>query len=190
MGVGGQRHTPASLPPGMTQYPLYKRLGRPQGQSGRVLKTLPPTGFDPRTVQLVASRYTDWARCPNQNLPCISLVPHTDYMLRPSLRDLITKQCLAKSVNDNARYFAFFSSLLLHHHSWAQIYTCLPYSRTTSAYVEALNAREQISQPYKTRGFDNFLTNLCFWLTGRTVNTFYGCPPSLTLNKFWRRPRW
>jgi hypothetical protein len=62
MGVGGQRHAPAVLTPGMTQYPLYRRLGRPQGRSARVLKILPPPpGFDPRTVQLVASRYTDWA---------------------------------------------------------------------------------------------------------------------------------
>jgi hypothetical protein len=39
---------------------LYRRLGAPQGQSGRVWKISPPPGFDPRTVQPVASRYTDW----------------------------------------------------------------------------------------------------------------------------------
>jgi hypothetical protein len=61
MGVGGQRHVPAALPPGMTRYPLYRRLGRPQGRSGRVLKISPPLGFDPWTVQLVASRYPDYA---------------------------------------------------------------------------------------------------------------------------------
>jgi hypothetical protein len=61
MGVGGQRHAPAALPPRMTRYPLYRRLGRPQGRSGRVLKILSPPVFDPRTVQPVASRYTDWA---------------------------------------------------------------------------------------------------------------------------------
>ena len=47
--------------PGKTRYPLYRRLGGPQDGSGRVRKITPPTGFDPRTVQLVASRYTDWA---------------------------------------------------------------------------------------------------------------------------------
>jgi len=41
-GVGGQRHAPASLPPGKTRYPLYRRLGGPQGRSGRVRKILPP----------------------------------------------------------------------------------------------------------------------------------------------------
>ena len=58
----GQRHAPAALyPPGKTRYPLYGRLGGPQGRSEQVRKILPPPGFDPRTVQPVASRYTDWA---------------------------------------------------------------------------------------------------------------------------------
>jgi hypothetical protein len=61
MGVGGQRYAPAALPPGMTRYPLYRRLVRPQSRSGQVLKISPPPGFDPRTVQLVASRYFDYA---------------------------------------------------------------------------------------------------------------------------------
>ena len=62
MGVGGQRHAPAAFSPGKTRYPLYRRLGGPQGWSGRGQKISPPPGFDPRTVQLVASRYTDWYR--------------------------------------------------------------------------------------------------------------------------------
>jgi hypothetical protein len=33
MGVGGQHHTLATLPLGKTWYPLYRRLGGPQGQS-------------------------------------------------------------------------------------------------------------------------------------------------------------
>ena len=61
MGVGGQRHAPAALPPGKTLYPLYRRLDGPQGRSGRVRKTSPPSGLDPRTVQPVASRHIDWA---------------------------------------------------------------------------------------------------------------------------------
>ena len=61
MGVGGQQHAPAALPQGETRYPLYRRLGGPQGRSGRVRKISPPPGFDPRTVQPVASSYTDWA---------------------------------------------------------------------------------------------------------------------------------
>ena len=61
MGVGGQRQASAALPPGKTRYPLYRRLGRLQLRSGRVQKISPPLGFDPRTVQPVASRYTDLA---------------------------------------------------------------------------------------------------------------------------------
>ena len=61
MEVGGQRHAPAALPPEKTQYPLYRRLGGTQRTSGRVWKISPTPGFDPRTVQPVASRYTD--RC-------------------------------------------------------------------------------------------------------------------------------
>ena len=61
MGVGGQRHAPAALPPGMTRYPLYRRLGGPQGRSGRMQKISPPPGFDPRALLPVASRYTDYA---------------------------------------------------------------------------------------------------------------------------------
>jgi hypothetical protein len=61
MGVGVQRHAPAALPLGKTRYPLYRRLGGPQGRSGRVRKISPPPGFDPRTAQTVDIRYTDWA---------------------------------------------------------------------------------------------------------------------------------
>jgi hypothetical protein len=50
-----------SLPPVKTRYPLYRRLGGPQGWSGQVRKISPPAGFDPRPFQPVASRYTVYA---------------------------------------------------------------------------------------------------------------------------------
>ena len=34
-----------TLPPGKTRYPLYRRLGGPQGRSGQVRKISPPTGI-------------------------------------------------------------------------------------------------------------------------------------------------
>jgi hypothetical protein len=76
MGVGGQRHAPDALPPAKTRYPLYRRLGGPQSRSERVRKISHPPRFNPRTVQTVASRYTDWA------IPAhsITLIP----ALRPS----------------------------------------------------------------------------------------------------------
>ena len=51
------RFTPGERP----RYPLYRRLFGSQGRSGRVWNISPTPGFDPRTVQPSASRYTDWA---------------------------------------------------------------------------------------------------------------------------------
>jgi hypothetical protein len=59
MEMGGQRHTSAALPPGKTGYPLYRKVGGSQERSGRVRNISSPPGFDPWTVQTVASRYTD-----------------------------------------------------------------------------------------------------------------------------------
>ena len=61
MGVGGQRHAPVALPPGMTRNPLYGRLGGPQSRSGWVQKISSPAGFDPQSIQYVASHHSDWA---------------------------------------------------------------------------------------------------------------------------------
>jgi len=47
-----------TLPPGKTRYPLYRRLGGPQGRSGRT-ENLVPAGIRSRTVQPVVIRYTD-----------------------------------------------------------------------------------------------------------------------------------
>ena len=43
--LGGQHHALAALPPGKTRYPLFWRLGGPQGRSGKVRKISPPTGI-------------------------------------------------------------------------------------------------------------------------------------------------
>jgi len=58
-GEGSASCPGRSLYPGKTRYPLYRRLDGPQDRSGQLRKTSPPPGFDPRTVQPVASRYTD-----------------------------------------------------------------------------------------------------------------------------------
>jgi len=60
-GVWSTPH-PSSWAPGKeTQYPLYRRLGGPQGWSVWVQKISPPPGFIPQTVQPVVSCYTDYA---------------------------------------------------------------------------------------------------------------------------------
>ena len=61
MGEGGQRQAPAALPPEKNAVLIVQGLVGPQGRSGRVRKISPLLGFDPRTVQSVASRYIDWA---------------------------------------------------------------------------------------------------------------------------------
>ena len=67
MRMVGQRHAPAALPPGKTHYPLYRRFDGPQVRSGPVRKISPPPGFDPRAVQPLANRHTDWAISAHQN---------------------------------------------------------------------------------------------------------------------------
>ena len=71
MGVGDQHNTQDALPPGMNRYSLFRRLGGPQGWSGRVRKISPPPVFDPRTVHPVASRCTDWDIPAHRNRICI-----------------------------------------------------------------------------------------------------------------------
>jgi hypothetical protein len=44
-GVGGQRHAPAALTPGKTQFPLYRRSCWPHDRSGLVRKISPPIGI-------------------------------------------------------------------------------------------------------------------------------------------------
>ena len=61
MGAGGQHHALAALSPGKTQNPLYRKLGGPRSWSAQVMKISPPPEFNPRTIQPVASPYTDCA---------------------------------------------------------------------------------------------------------------------------------
>ena len=59
-GMSGQRHAPATLSPGKRHVTHF--TGDQVGsRSGRVRKISSPPGFHPRSVQPVASRYTDGA---------------------------------------------------------------------------------------------------------------------------------
>ena len=62
MGMGGQRHAQAALSPGRRPGTYCTRgwVGHKAGLDG-CGKSRPTPGFDPRTVQLVASCYTDYA---------------------------------------------------------------------------------------------------------------------------------
>ena len=52
-GEWSAAHPGRTLPPGKTRYPFYRRLGGPQGRSGRA-ENLVLTGIRSRTVQPVA----------------------------------------------------------------------------------------------------------------------------------------
>jgi hypothetical protein len=54
---GGRWSRPGRFTSGKDPVPIV--LGGPQGRSGRMRKISLPPGFDPLTVQPVASRYTD-----------------------------------------------------------------------------------------------------------------------------------
>jgi hypothetical protein len=58
-GEGSASRPDRFLPPRKTRYALYRRLIGPQDRSGQVRKISPPPRFDPRTVQPVASRYSE-----------------------------------------------------------------------------------------------------------------------------------
>jgi hypothetical protein len=55
MGVGGQRQ----FTPEKGSVPIVQETGWARAGLDRCGKSRPPPGFDPRTVQSVASRYTD-----------------------------------------------------------------------------------------------------------------------------------
>ena len=66
--VGSQRHAPAALPPGKDPVPIVYETGWAPGPVWTGAENLDPPGYDPRTVQPVASRYTDCAiPGPNNN---------------------------------------------------------------------------------------------------------------------------
>jgi hypothetical protein len=57
MGVDGQHQAPKAG----SQYLLQSRLGGHQGRSVEVQKIFPPLGFEPQTIQPMASCYIDYA---------------------------------------------------------------------------------------------------------------------------------
>ena len=58
-GCGWLRLRPAALPPRITRYRFYRKVGGPRGRSERVQNISSSPAFDTRTVQSVGSRCTD-----------------------------------------------------------------------------------------------------------------------------------
>ena len=97
MEVGGLRHAPFALPPWKTRFSLYRRLGGPQGRSGRVRKISTLPEFDTCTVHPVASHYTYWA-----------IPVHTQHIL------LLLKQIVSLSASTAPRGLKSCFLLTLH----------------------------------------------------------------------------
>jgi len=98
--------------PGKTRYPLYRRLGGPHYRSGQVRKISSPPGFDPRTVQPVASRYTNYATRTTFE------VRGTQHILRGNEEGGIRAQIL---VGD----FPEYEARVLHSTLWLSVGTCM-----------------------------------------------------------------
>jgi hypothetical protein len=58
-GEGSESRPCRYLPPGKDPVPIVQEAGWALGPVWKGAATLAPPGFDPRTVQPVASRYTD-----------------------------------------------------------------------------------------------------------------------------------
>jgi hypothetical protein len=64
MVVRGQRHAPAVFNPGKDPVPIVQEAGWAPGPVCTGAENLAPPGFDPRTVQPVASHYTNYTTRP------------------------------------------------------------------------------------------------------------------------------
>ena len=90
----------------------------PQGRSGQVWKISPPSGFDPRTVQHVASRYTDYDTRSTLSLVMDSKVERAVLLLQLHQTDSLTavhffKPRLCVLYNLRLRLSSVFPSVLL-----------------------------------------------------------------------------
>ena len=61
MGVGCQHHAPAAFTPEKVPVPIVQEAGLAPGPVWIGAENLAQPGFDPRTVQPVGSRYTNYA---------------------------------------------------------------------------------------------------------------------------------
>jgi len=78
-----------TLPPRKARYPFYRRLGGPQGRSGRAEKSRPHRDSIP--VQSVVTRYTDWATRPIYKN---SILNETNYSIERTGTVCTCGQCL------------------------------------------------------------------------------------------------
>ena len=141
MGVGGWVSPTPQPPvtPGKTRYPLYRRLGGPQGRSGRA-EILVRTGIRSRTVEPVVSRYTDWATGPTVLLRHVQLY-------RRKLRFCFYQDLYSYIISCQIKPIIY----LLHadvSDSWHQIGTQGSFFRTVTIFLETVSFKNQfLNQP-------------------------------------------
>jgi hypothetical protein len=61
MGMSGKRHTPANLRPGITRYPLYRKVDCSRCRSGRVQLNLSRTRIRSPDIKPITCRYNEYA---------------------------------------------------------------------------------------------------------------------------------
>jgi hypothetical protein len=99
-GEGSASRSGRYLPSGKTRYPLYRRLSGSKVGSGQVRKMSPPPVFDSRTVQPVASRYTDYATRPTENQYGIKFRKKNE----PRFPHFVESCATRNNVQDNLQY--------------------------------------------------------------------------------------
>jgi len=109
-GLGGGEWSAArpsrTLPPGKTRYPLYRRLGGPQGRSGRA-ENLFPTGIRSRTVQPVVSPYTDMYVYTHTHTHIYIYIHWTEHKMKMSFEVEEKKLYREKAVDNSNRSAAW-----------------------------------------------------------------------------------
>jgi len=111
-GEGSASRPGCSLPPGKTRYPLYRRLGGPQGRSGQVRKSSTLPGFDLRTVQAPSNSLyrlsnpvpiTLYTLCKKLS-KCLEACPYA-IGRRQVDSNLVTDICMSTSIHRTSQLF-------------------------------------------------------------------------------------
>jgi hypothetical protein len=118
-----------------SRYQLYRRMGEPRGLSRRVQKILPPLGFETRTVQPVASRYTNYGITVALPFMCLHNNPKN---VRILLRNLLPSTYFSTMIWCNATTMGVVSTTCtrdVHNHQECQRikqrWLCRVYSEAT-----------------------------------------------------------
>ena len=123
----GQRHVPAALYP--RERPSTHCTGGwvgPRAGLDRCGKSHPHPGFDPRTVQPVASRYADWATRPTYQRHTSIYVQLQPFCSINSIQNSSFKfPAQGISTTHQTVMFNLFRALLLHH--WRLLFECFSF---------------------------------------------------------------